>query len=130
MGSDLRSLATTYGASNLLVWLKVEVSGQPISENLVTLVFPKKLALANPHLKPSIQKTTEGFRVTLTAESPALWTWLTLKNVDASYSDNFNHVRPGSPLEILVKPSRSMTDAEFAKALQVHSLFDTYHTNR
>jgi beta-mannosidase len=125
---DLRKLATTYGASNLLVWLKFEVSGRPVSENLVTLVFPKELALVDPQLKPTIHKNENEFRVILTAKAPALWAWLTLKEVDASYSDNFNQVRPGSPLEIVVKPSRPMTEAEFADALQVHSLFDTYNS--
>jgi beta-mannosidase len=127
---DLRELAGKYGASNLLVWLKLEVSGQPVSENLVTLVYPKELGLADPHLKPAIQKIENGFRVTLTAETPALWAWLTLKDADASYSDNFAHVRPGSPLEIVVKPNRPMTGAEFAGALQVHSLFDTCNPGR
>jgi hypothetical protein len=49
-----------------------------------------------------------------------------LKNADASYSDNFNHVRPGSPLDITVKPEHPMTLAEFKDALQVRSLYDTY----
>lgn len=127
---DLRELAEKHGASNLLVWLKMEVRGQPASENLVTLVYPKELALADPGLKPAIRKTQDGFRVTLTAKSPALWTWLTLKNADAGFSDNFVHLRPGSPVEIVVKPSHPMTDAEFASALQVHSLFDTYNPSR
>jgi beta-mannosidase len=126
---DLRDLAGKYGAKNLLVWLKVEVRSQPVSENLVTLVFPKELALVDPQLKPAIRKIEDGFRVTLTAEAPALWAWLTLKNVDASCSDNFAHVRPGAPLEITVTPSRSMTEAEFTEALQVQSLFDTYNPN-
>ena len=126
---DLRELAGKYGASNLLVWLKVEVRGQPASENLVTLVYPKELALTDPHLKPAIRTTKDGFSVTLTANSPALWAWLTLRDVDASYSDNFAHVRPGSPVEIAVKPDRPMTEVEFASALQVHSLFDTYGPN-
>jgi beta-mannosidase len=127
---DLRELAGKYGTSNLLVWLKVEVRDQPVSENLVPLVYPKELALADPHLKPAIRKTKDGFRVTLTAGSPALWAWLTLKDVDATYSDNFTHVRPGSPVEMVVKPSRSMTDAEFANALEIHSRFDTYNPSR
>ena len=127
---DLRELAEKFGTSNLLVWLKVEVRGQPVSENLVTLVYPKELALADPRLKPSIQKTADGFRVTLTSEAPALWAWLTLKNADASYSDNFAHIRPGSPAEIVVKPSQPMTEEEFADALQVRSLFDTYNRVR
>lgn len=127
---DLHDLAGKYAASNLLVWLKLEVQGQPVSENLVTLVFPKELPLIDPHLKPVIEKAGDQFRVTLTAEAPALWAWLSLKDMDATCSDNFNHVRPGSPLEIMVKPSHPMTEAEFTAALQVRSLFDTYNAKR
>ncbi len=127
---DLRELTRKYGANNLLVWLKVAVPGQPVSENLVTLVYPKELALVNPHLKPVIKKNGDVFQVTLTAKAPALWTWLTLNGVDATYSDNFNHVRPGSPLEITIKPGQTMTRSEFTDALQAHSLFDTYQVGR
>ncbi len=123
---NLRQLAEKFGTTNLLVWLKLETPGQPVSENLVTLVFPKELPLVNPHLKSTIKKTKDEFRVTLTADAPALWTWLTLKNADATYSDNFIHVRAGSPVEIQVKPSHPMTRKEFDEALQVRSLYDTY----
>ena len=124
---DLRELAEKFGASNLLVWLKIEVAGKTVSENFVTLVFPKELALADPQLKPVIRKIENGFRVTLTSQAPALWAWLTLKNVDTVCSDNFVHVRPGSPMEIVVKPSHAMTEKEFSDALQVNSLYSTYH---
>jgi beta-mannosidase len=123
---DLRELAEKFGANNLLVWLKLEVSGQPVSENLVTLVFPKEVPLVDPQLTTQIKKTGNSFRVTLKSDAPALWAWVTLKDVDASYSENFAHVRPGSPLEIIVKPSRAMTEREFSEALQVQSLFNTY----
>ncbi len=127
---DLSGLATQYGAKNLLVWLKVKVAGQPVSENLVTLVYPKELELANPQLKADIKKVGDSFRVKLTAKFPALWAWLTLKGADASYSDNFNHVRSGSPLEIVVKPNHPMSKDEFANALQIHSLYDTFSSGR
>jgi beta-mannosidase len=123
---DLAGLAENHGATNLLVWLEMGVPGQTASKNLLTLVYPKELNLPNPELAISVRQTGDEFQVTLTAKAPALWTWLTLKNADASYSDNFNHVRPGSPLDITVKPEHPMTLAEFKDALQVRSLYDTY----
>ena len=123
---DVAGLAEQHGATNLLVWLELKVPGQPVSKNLVTFVYPKELNLRDPGLKTSVRQTGEEFHVKLTAKAPALWTWLTLKNSDARYSDNFDHVRPGSPVEMTVKPQRSMTVAEFKNELQVHSLYDTY----
>jgi beta-galactosidase/beta-glucuronidase len=60
--------------------------------------------------------------------APALWAWLSLKDSDASYSDNFIHIAPGSPKTITVKPAQTMTLQEFEKALQIRSLYDTYQT--
>jgi beta-mannosidase len=74
----------------------------------------------------AIKQSGNRFRVRLTAEKPALWTWLNLKDVKASYSDNFIHVRPGVTAEIWVQPEHSMTTAEFSRAIQARSLRDTY----
>jgi len=127
---DLRKLVSRSSASNLLVWLKIEVPGQPVSENLVTLVRPKDLALVEPGLRPVIKKYGDQFLVTLSADKPALWTWLSLKDANAVYSDNFIHVRPKSPAQITVTPEQPMTDDEFTRALQVRSLIDTYKPTR
>jgi beta-mannosidase len=127
---ELRELAGKYGANNLLIWLKLEVKGQPVSENLVMLVYPKELPLSGVNVDTTIKKSGHSFRVTLTADKPALWTWLSLKNEDATYSDNFVHLHPGTSSQIRVTPSREMTAKEFAQALQVRSLIDTYDINR
>ncbi len=123
---DLSNLAAQHGISDLIVWLKLEVAGRTVSQNMVTLAYPKALKLEDPQLKPTVKRMKGGFIVKLTAEHPALWTWLSLDGTDARYSDNFVHVRPGSPVEIRITPSRRMSKAEFTKTLRVQSLFDTY----
>ncbi len=127
---DLHELAAKHGTNNLLVWLKLEVKGQPVSENLVMLVFPRELPLEKVNIATVIKKSGSRFRVTLTADKPALWTWLDLNSEDATYSDNFVHLHPGTSTQIWVTPSREMTTKEFEKALQVRSLVDTYNTSR
>ncbi len=47
---DLQGYAAKYGANNLLTWLKLEVDGEIVSENLVLLTMPKELKLADPEL--------------------------------------------------------------------------------
>jgi hypothetical protein len=64
--------------------------------------------------------------VTLSATSPALWTWLELSDADASCSTNFVHLCPGHPVTIDVAPKTSMTVSEFKAQLTVRSLVDTY----
>jgi beta-mannosidase len=121
---NLAPLVKTHGASNLLVWLKLETAGHAVSDNLVTLVYPKELNLPEPHLKTSIRQEKGNFYVSLTADAPALWAWLAVMGIDARYSDNFIHVKPGTVAEICVTPQQSLSLEQFRKALIVRSLTD------
>ena len=74
------------------------VGGKTVSENLVTLAYPRELNLLDPALTAEIAEKEPGeFAVTLHAAHPALWTWLELDGVDARFSDNFVHVGPAGP---------------------------------
>ena len=92
--------------------------------------FPEDSAYADSapfrRLTAVVAKESKGFRVTLAAEKPALWAWLELDGVDARCSDNFVHLPAAGRRQILVQPGRSMTKSEFARALRVRSLYDTY----
>ena len=125
---ELGDLVQQNGQEKLLVWLKLMVNDTVESENLVTLVRPKSIPLVAPQFKTAIRKAPEGFYVTVNAQHPALWCWLSLDDLDAHYSDNFVHVRPGQPAKILVTPARHMSEPEFTKALRVCSLFETSTT--
>jgi beta-mannosidase len=114
------------GANGFLTWLKLEVGGKTVSENLVLLTLPKELKLADPKLAATIEEVPDGFLVTIKAEKPALWVWLDLKKADASYADNFFHLLPDAPQTILVRPKQPLSKGDFAKELLVRSLFDTY----
>ena len=80
----------------------------------------------DPKLVASVAEADGAFTVTLTAEHPALWTWLELDGVDARCSDNFVHVTKDAPATIIVRPAQPLTKAAFQQALRVRSLFDTY----
>ena len=111
---------------NVLVWLKLEVGAATVSENLVTFAYPRAFDLADPKLAAAVTEDSGAFTVTLTAEHPALWTWLELDGVDARCSANFFHVTKGAPVSITVQPAKPLTKDAFQKALRVRSLFDTY----
>ena len=116
-----------HGQNNVLVWLKLDVAGQTVSENLITLVYPRELNLLDPALSAEIVEKEQGqFTVTLRAKHPALWTWLELDGVDARFSDNFVHVGPDRPVTITVRPAVPMTKDAVKRALKVRSLYDTY----
>lgn len=124
----LAALRKQYTDRDLLVWIELTVQGEPDSSNLVTFARPKQLELDHkPDIKPTIQARKDGsYNVALKTQSPALWTWLELQGIDAIYSDNFVHLRPGSTTTINVKPNRELKAADFRKKLQVRSLIDTW----
>jgi len=121
---DLSEHVQKHGANGFLTWLKLDVEGQTVSENLVTLTLPKDLKLLDPKLTASIQRSQHGFEVTIKSEHPALWAWIEVGGADARFSDNFMHLQPGSSKKISVQLSQSLNKIELEKALRVHSLFD------
>jgi beta-mannosidase len=123
---DLEDLCRIHGQNNLMVWLKLTVAGRQVSQNLVTFGRPKDLNLADPQLASTVTQTRRGFQVKLTAEKPALWSWLDLSELDARYSDNFVHLNARDSFKFLVVPARPLSLAEFKAALTVRSLYDTY----
>jgi len=117
----------TLGERALLVTLKLQDGDELVSENLVTYVRPKHLELCDPCLGVKVKSRGDGsFDVSLSAQRPALWTWLELKGLSASYSDNFLHLMPGERRVIRVTPREKTTLSSLREAVAAHSLYDTY----
>ncbi|HTV63867.1 MAG TPA: glycoside hydrolase family 2 protein, partial [Verrucomicrobiae bacterium] len=123
---DLQDQINKFGASGFMTWLKLESGSKTVSENLVLFGLPKEYKLADPALAAHVAETSKGFLVTVTAQNPALWVWLGLKNADAGYSDNFMHLMPHEPRKILLQLKTPMSKEDLVNQLQVRSLFDTY----
>jgi beta-mannosidase len=121
---DLGKEIAQYGKNGVLLWLDLHVHGKSVSENLILFALPKEIQLADPRLITVVDKTSNGYLVTVTSAAPALWTWLELENADASYGDNFFHCYPGELRKILVQPKSDLDKDEFATQLRVRSLFD------
>ncbi len=93
---------------------------------MVTLAYPKALKLED-RSSSHVKRMKGGFIVKLTAEHPALWTWLSLDGTDARLLGQTSlHSYARLAVEIRITPSRRMSKAEFTKTLRVQSLFDTY----
>lgn len=117
------------GARDVLVWLEFQGRDGRRSGNLVLFARPKQLKLKAGELDAKVRGCTDGsFEVTLHAQSPVLWSWLELEGVDARYSDNFIHLRPGRVQRIRVCPAKPMAVARFRQLLKVRSLVDTHVT--
>ncbi|MFN8531121.1 MAG: glycoside hydrolase family 2 protein [Anaerolineae bacterium] len=116
----------TYGAHSLLVNLAFECNGAIVSENLVLFARPKHLTLAHPQLKTTVRALGEGrYEVQVESDYPALWVWISAKNLPLKCSDNFFNLMPGQVVTVVVEKG-SADVVEFQNSLQVQSLVDTY----
>jgi beta-mannosidase len=124
----LASLLQKHSERDLIVWLELEMSGEPLQRNLVLFARPKHLALSEkPAVGTNVADNGDGtFSVTLSAKRAALWVWLGSSKVDLCCSDNFVHLCPKRPLTVKVKPSKTIGYDDFCASLQIHSLVDTF----
>ncbi len=125
---DVNNVLADHGERDLLVWLELSCPGQETSCNLVTFARPKHLELStNPGINIDIESVDNAIHsLTLTAKHPALWCWLERDGMDARFSDNFVHLRPGAPVSITVKLEEALTADELRNQLVCRSLVDTY----
>jgi len=115
------------GARDLMLWLELETPKEETCTNFVSFARPKHMKLRDPRLSARVRAVAENcFAVKIRAAHPALWAWLELPRAEAHYSDNFFHVRPGRPVEVLAHVAKPMTREAFEKQLILRSLVDTY----
>ncbi|NWF70020.1 MAG: glycoside hydrolase family 2 protein [Chloroflexi bacterium] len=115
---DVRKWVLERSTRDVLIWLRLDVEGETVGEDLALLCRPKHLALRKPQLTTRVQAAENGAHdITLTTDSTALYVWLELPG--AKFSDNFVHLRPGAGKTLRVW-------AQDVRALRMHSLYDTY----
>lgn len=124
---DVRPQINQFSPRNLLLYLDLIIDGATVSTNLVLLARPKHMELPRPTIERQLESLGEGqYRLTLTADRPALWTWVSLPGHAARFADNFVHLRPRQPFALTFTLPEELPVAQVAEALQVNSLVDTY----
>jgi len=116
-----------FGVRNLMLWLALSIDGETVSENFVSFARPKHLELLEPDITVEVSRDEkDNAAITLTAEAPALWTWLELRGLQARFSDNFFHLRPGRPVRVTVLTDTPASFGDIEQRVWVRSLIDTY----
>lgn len=124
----MEKLLTAYEPYNLLVWLDLEIKDEPSPQNIIFFTPPKHMELdSDPGICHKVSKNKDGsFYVELKSHKVALWVWLELKDMNAVFSDNFFHLRPGINEKVCINPERKINLQQLKRSLIVRSLVDTY----
>jgi len=123
---DLKAQLAKYDPRNLLLAINYLVDGKQVTSNLTHFVRPKHVNLQEPGIALKVEpQDAQHATITLTAEKPALWAWLSLDGVALRCSANYLHLLPGVPVTVEVQTAEPVSAAQW-QALQVYSLVDTY----
>jgi beta-mannosidase len=127
---NLKEQIDAVGTRNALLWMSLVYDNMYISNNLVLFARPKHLELRTPTFKVHVwdkEANQDGFLIGITADCPSLYTWVSMPEIDASYSSNFFHMMPGALLTLRVTGLPEGTTADdLRRQLKVQSLVDTY----
>lgn len=120
---DLTDVVEDLGQANVLLWLNLYIRKKLISENLVLLARPRQLNLPEPMIASHIEAQGEQeFKIILSAEKPALFTWMRLDG--AHFSDNFVHLQERKAYEFKAWTAQPMSVDEIREQLIVRSVVD------
>ncbi|WP_343422443.1 glycoside hydrolase family 2 protein [Candidatus Flexifilum breve] len=124
---DLHAALAQAGVRDALVWLKLRVGVEIVTENLVLFTRPKHLKLVDPQLSTTLEANDDGhYTLQVRAEKAALWVWCAAQDGQVKFTDNFFHLRAGETRTVELTPTRPITPAALDAQLIVRSLADTY----
>jgi beta-mannosidase len=127
MGLQFADHLVEHGARNLLLWLELHVGDAVVSQNLVVFARPKHLELQEPQLTTQVREIAHStFEVRVETHYPALWVWLDLPGIRATYSRRFFHLLPGKPVTVTIRTAIPLSLPECEKRLQIMNLVDTW----
>ena len=104
------------------LYLKLS-EGETYIENTLLLDLPKKCNLEDPVLSVDVEKTRQGFLITLNCIRPAFWVSLDAGDLKGRFSDNWFDLRPTAQKQVLFKTTEKVAIKEFRDALQVMDLY-------
>ncbi len=95
-----------------------------IANNVLYLLPAKDLELSKPVISKTIEKTANGYSITLSTDKLARNVFLSLEKNDGFFTDNYFDILPGEKINIQLLTKQPIVDIE--KQLQILSLVDSY----
>jgi beta-mannosidase len=121
---ELADLVSAHGAAKLLIWPELIIDSRRAAQNTLFFGRPVELKLKKPNLTVRPRGGDRRYDVVIETDVPALWVWANIKNVGATYSDNFVDVRPGRAAAIRITLDQPMTPFEFRRMLEIRSVYN------
>jgi beta-mannosidase len=103
---------------------ELEVQGKTLSRNLLFFVPTRDVVLPQAKIVTELHKQGEGYLLRVSTEKLARDVYLSAGDVDATVSDNYFDLLPGTPVEIEIKTAAS--EETLKAALKVISLVDAF----
>jgi beta-mannosidase len=114
------------GDRDLLVWALLEEDGEEISRNLGWFAKPKYWKLQQPEIQVEVTTINGKPVIKLKSSHASPWTRLSLRDADATFSDNFLHLLPGQPVQVSIEKSSVKTIEEIAARLTITPFVDLF----
>jgi beta-mannosidase len=113
-----------FDPAKTFITTELAVGSKPVSSNLLFLVAPKELQLLSAKITSELSQSGNSYRLRLTSDVLARSVYVSLSNLDATYSDNYFNILPGQTVEIEVKSPGSLE--QLRSALKIVSLMDAF----
>ncbi len=114
-----------YDPTRVFLSAELIVNNKLASSNTLFLGLPKDLQLPTPQIASDLTRASNGYRLRLSSSSLARNVYVSVGNLDASYSDNYFDLLPRQAVEIELKSPASLE--ELRSALKIVSLTDASH---
>ncbi len=122
----LKKLLNGLEPNKYLLYTEIVDNKQILADDILFFVPPMKLALDKPNISTVINKTNDGYTITLNTNYLAKNIFISLKNHEGFFlSDNYFDLIPGKPISIKLTNVPANIDLE--KELEIITLFDTYN---
>jgi beta-mannosidase len=113
-----------FDPAKTFITTELAVGSKPVSSNLLFLVAQKELQLPAPKITSELSQSGNSYRLRLTSDVLARSVYVSLSNLDATYSDDYVNILPGQTVEIEVKSPGSLD--QLRSSLKIVSLTDAF----
>ena len=121
------TLLKGHDAKHVVLSCELLADGQTLSTNTHYFALPKEMALPKAAVTATWQPATDStYRVTLKSNALAREVWLSLREGDGFFEDNFFDLLPGQTKTLTFKSAGPTSLGELRKRLVVHTLVDAF----